>query len=486
MTLAPRAQPPRAQPPRAQPPRAQPPRAHSLAQTRRVAEIAGYVWRTSRRVDAIKRKAPGADRESLRLVEDTAKAGVVFVKMSQFVSARGDVLDPDTVAALERLQNSVPCDVAPPVVPGYDIEPKSIASASVASVFRGRRVSDGKVVAVKRVKDSAKRDIAADLPILISVLGFAKMIDVPGAANMLEIVRECAPMLLAELDLRVEAKAQAAFRRKLRDVEWLRVPAVLEASEDHMVSEYVESRKVNDAMPTKVLAERLFELYVRMILDLGMIHADPHAGNVGVRSDGVVVLYDFGATVDVRDARPHIARLVKCAVADDVDGAVRTLGDMGIIKPDPVTGARLRRAMPKLRALSKSKDFNSDLGALSEFTSNEDRLFELTTRYVYLIRSLVIVQGIIAYHDPGFDLATYVAANGAVSEAAEIPPWDVAREFASDLFSAPTELRGVRDSVSDMSFTMNAEIQAAKAALKIATAWLGADVLLRVVAALWK
>ncbi len=450
---------------------------------KRAIEIARFVWRTTQRVERIKQRVPDAGRVARQLVEDTAEAGVVFVKMSQFISARGDVLDKDTVAALETLQNNVPCDDEPPVLPGYVIEPESIASASIASVFRATRSSDGKEVAVKRVRDGVKHQIRTDLPLLMVVLDVARVFNVPGAANMLEIVRECTPMLLAELDLRIEAKAQAAFRRRMRTIEWLTVPAVYEAGEEYMVSEFVQSRKVNEAVPNGMLADRLFELYLRMIVDVGVVHADPHAGNVGVRADGSFVLYDFGATIDVREARPYIARMLKCVATDDVEGAVRTLGDMGIIKPDAATSARLRRAMPKIKALAQSKTFNADLAELPEFTDNENRVFQLTTQYVYLIRSLVIVQGIIAYHDPTFDLARYVERyDDIISDLSDVSVWDVAREFAGDLFAAPAGLRGMQDAVSDMNALMSAELPVVKASLRLVVIGLLVDFLVACIA----
>lgn len=402
------------------------------------------------------------------------------MKMAQFVSARGDILDDVTAAALERLQNDVPSgnDEPPPEMFGYDIDKTPIASASIANVYKGVRKADGAVVAIKRTKSGAKAQVQQDLPILINVLKFAKALGIAGAANMLEIVVECEPVLNAEFDLRTEAKSAALFRKKFADIDWLRIPRVWEAGENYSISEFVESRKITSARPTVFLAKRLFELYLRMIVNVGLVHADPHAGNIGVLPDGTFVLYDFGAVIDVGDARGYIADLVKSAAIEDIDGVFRALTNMGVIKDGPTT--RLRRMIPKIKKLLESDDINRDLAKLPEFSGNDNRMFELTTKYVYLFRSLGIVQGILAYHDPGFDLKKYVDEYENVIESADFPVWDLARGLATDVLAAPTSLKNMQTAMLDMKDTISDDF----ASVKKATGYAVLAMLLMDVAAL--
>lgn len=421
------------------------------ARPMRAAQIAKYAWDSARNVRAIQRGGRGAQVAAERLVRDTADAGVLFVKMSQFVAGRGDMLDPATVEALAKLQDDVPCEPTPPTLPGYVVQPCPMASASIASVFKGV-APDGRAVVIKQVREGVRDRVATDLPLLVGVLRLAGKLNVAGAANLLEIVRECQPMIEAELDLRHEAKAQMMFRKKLGDVDWLRIPRVYEAGVDYMVSDFVPSRKVTSVPPDPFFARRLFELYVRMILDVGCVHADPHAGNIGVCRGGGFVMYDFGAVIDVRDARPSIATVLRSTVTDDVETGVRALVDMGIIQSDARTARRLRRSMPSLKALMDSDDVNADLAKLPEFADNKDRIFQLTTRYVYLVRSLVIVQGLITYHDPGFSLRDYAEDfEGLISELADVPAWDIARAFFEDVMGAPSSIKGVQSAVLDVS-----------------------------------
>lgn len=450
------------------PPSVVPTGGSGLRRRLRAVQIAKYAWDASRAVRVLRTSDDPATRRAAadRLVRDTADAGVLFVKMSQFVAARGDVLDDDTAAALGRLQDDVPCVPPPvPVVPGlegYVVDPVPVASASVASVFSATSAA-GDRVAIKAVRPGVRDRVATDLPLLEGVLRAAAALDVPGAANMLGIVVECRPMLEAELDLRVEARAQDAVRRQLAErLSWVRVPAVRLATRDHMVSEFVESRKITDARPCEALAHRLFELFATMALATGRVHADPHAGNVGVRPDGTLVLYDFGAVVDVRDARAAASAVVTAAVTDDVAAGLASLTAMGILEADAASARRVRRILPALRAAFAAPDVNVALAAIPEFGDNRRRLFRLSTRYVYLIRALVIVQGLVQHHDPSFSLEEYVARPRVAALLARAAPststaaWDVAARGLADAVSVPGAVRGTRDAVTDVGEAVDA------------------------------
>jgi len=416
-------------------------------------KIAKYVIRTYENVKKIQQGGEIGRIAADEFVQDTSEIGPIAVKMSQFLSARGDVLDENTMRVVERFQNEVVVDSE--VLPDftfYEFDKIPIASASIASVYKGKRKTDNSDVVLKRVRPGVKERISEDLPLFIIVLDIAKFFGIQGAENILEIVRECRPMILGELDLRQEAKTTNLFKKKFSYLDWLTIPAVYEAGETYMISEYVPSRKITDAVPNGFLAKRLFELYVRMILDIGLVHADPHAGNIGVRSDGTFVLYDFGAVIDIRDIKPNISRCIKAIVLEDSDGVIRALEDLDVIKSG-ASAARLKRIVPKLKKIMESDDFNVELGKIPEFTSNDNRIFELTTKYVYLIRSLTIVEGIVLYHDPKFSLKNYIKKFDDLLEV-DIPFTNVIQEIAGDFMASPSSLKNL----NELLFTMKSEM----------------------------
>lgn len=429
-----------------------------LRLARRGVSIAKYVVRS---YGNIKKIQSGNDPRGLaaeEFVRDTSEIGPIAIKLSQFLSARSDVLDDKTMKVIERFQNDVlvVAEDIPNFI-GYEFDKIPIATASIASVYKGKRKSDNSDVVLKIIRAGVKERITEDLPLFATVLRAAKLVGIKGAENMLEIVQECSPVIMNELDLREEAKVTRIFKKRFEYLDWLTIPDVYEAGERYMISGYVSSKKITDAHPNTFLARRLFELYTRMILDVGIVHADPHAGNIGVRADGTIVLYDFGAVIDIQDVKPFVARCVKSIVTEDSDGVIRDLVDLDIIKSG-ASAARLKRIVPKLKKIMSSDDFNLELSKIPEFTSNDNRIFQLTTKYVYLIRSLTIVEGIVSYHDPNFTLKKYIKKFENLIDV-DIHMFDIIGGIASDFASSPASLKNL----NELLFTMKDDMDAGMA-----------------------
>ena len=68
----------------------------------------------------------------------------------------------------------------------------------------------------------------------------------------------------------------------------------------------IEGRKITDIgrlglldLDAGPIVEELFRAYLRMILDAGVLHADPHPGNLLLTDDGQLALLDLGMTATV-------------------------------------------------------------------------------------------------------------------------------------------------------------------------------------------
>src|SRR5690606_24676686 len=75
--------------------------------------------------------------------------------------------------------------------------------------------------------------------------------------------------------------------------------------------------------------------YLTMMLDKGVIHADPHPGNLMLTDDGRLALIDFGmvATVSPR-LQDHVLKLLLAISDGDGEGTARVLAGMGHPLPD--------------------------------------------------------------------------------------------------------------------------------------------------------
>jgi predicted unusual protein kinase regulating ubiquinone biosynthesis (AarF/ABC1/UbiB family) len=428
------------------------------AKAARLVGTVRYVARTYRTLSDMRGGRLTPSEAGAALARDASAQGVVVIKMCQAVSARRDALDPDLADALAAVQDrvTVPEPGPPPVVPGYRIDPAPVASASIADVYRGVRVKDGLAVAVKRRRDGVSEAVATDVPMLAGVMFAAAALGLPGARNIAELVRESLPMLRRETDFREEARATERFGELFQDVGWLRVPRVVRADEDVLVTTWVDARPLRRVRgPNPALARRLMDLYIRM-LDAGLVHADPHPGNVGVRSDGTIVLYDFGATLDVGpDVKDHVVKGIVAGVTRDAEGLLAALEGLGAVRVP--AGRRLAARSALRRALDG--DVHTTLAAAPEFSSSDPatRLVSFDARFVYLVRTFTMINAACVALDPAFeyDYARWVSGN-ALGGAAGL---------ARDVAAAPGTLRSMH---ADMELFQSAVLDQMAAARGLA------------------
>ncbi len=65
------------------------------------------------------------------------------------------------------------------------------------------------------------------------------------------------------------------------------------------------------------------------MFELGLFHADPHAGNLILLEDGSVGLFDWGLAGELLESdRRHIASILKAVIALDADQLIDALGEM--------------------------------------------------------------------------------------------------------------------------------------------------------------
>ena len=289
-----------------------------------------------------RRSAEGAYRLATRLEG-------LPIKVCQFLGSRADVLPPEYVEVLSKLQDRVPprplASLAPllrselgrpweEVFATLDAAP--LASASLAQVHHGT-LRDGREVAVKIQYPDIARLVAIDLrnfSFLVRVL--ARLEPDFDFRVLIDEVEKYVPL---ELDFVHEAENAERMRANLAARADVVVPAVVRelSTRRVLVMEYAPGVRVTDveglraigADPTDI-AQRLIDLFCEQILVHGFFHADPHPGNILVQPGPKLVLLDFGLAKDFPPAfRTGIARLTAAIVSGDratVGSAFRALG----------------------------------------------------------------------------------------------------------------------------------------------------------------
>jgi ubiquinone biosynthesis protein len=285
---------------------------------------------------------PAADR-ARRLREALEELGPTFAKLGQVLSTRPDLLPPEFIAELARLQDDMPPLTQAEVVtvletelgvPWEDalahIDPKPLAAGTIAQVHRAT-LPDGSAVVLKVQRPSAERQILEDLALLELFAekagnrpAFERVVDLPAVfAYLSESLRR-------ELDFSVEAASIERIRPLLADFARLNAPRVyLELSTRRLlVMEEVSGVSVSEAAPDEARREAARELlscYYQQVLGEGFFHADPHPGNLRW-ADGQVWFLDFGMVGELEpDVRLLLLLLVMAFWRDDAPFLAETL-----------------------------------------------------------------------------------------------------------------------------------------------------------------
>jgi len=299
---------------------------------------------------------PG-DGKAEHLADDLERLGPTFVKLGQLLSTRADLLPPEYLEALARLQNDVePFDgeQAEAVVAEelgvrlskafsrFDRTP--FAAASLGQVHYAE-LRDGRPVAVKVQRPGVRETIAADLESFLQIAqlldrrsGFAERFDLEG------MIREFEKSVADELDYRKEAGNLERLAESVERFDRLLVPRPIEdfSSARVLTMEYVTGRKLSELGPlTRMemdgaeLARQLFEAYLHQILVDGFFHADPHPGNLYVTRDRRIALLDLGMVGRVSPRMQEKLLTLLLAIGDGQgDRAAEVAASLGEVAPD--------------------------------------------------------------------------------------------------------------------------------------------------------
>jgi ubiquinone biosynthesis protein len=293
-------------------------------------------WRTPRDQQLVPdAEESESDPAPEQLAKDLEELGPTFVKLGQLLSTRTDLLPPEYLDALARLQDSVqpfPFEDVQRIVEeelgvrlskafGSFCETPE-AAASLGQVHRAT-LRDNRQVAVKVQRPNIIDQVELDLQTLEEVAAFLdKHSETSHRFNVTGIVEEFREALKAELDYTREAASLRLIGENLKEFEDIVVPRPVDGYTTARVltMDYVHGTKVTALSPvatmevdTKRLAESLIKAYLKQIIVDGVFHADPHPGNVFLTEDGRIALIDLGMVGRISPAMQD--RLLKLLLA---------------------------------------------------------------------------------------------------------------------------------------------------------------------------
>ncbi len=402
---------------------------------------------------------------SLRLaLED---GGVTFVKLGQVLSTRRDLLPPEFITELSRLQDDAPQVPWPQVEAtlraeldaGVDevfasFEREPLAAASIAQVHRAT-LPGGRPVVVKVRRPGVDTVARRDLDIVLRLaLRLQRSTSWGRAVGAVTLAQGFADALDEELDLRIEARnltavaAAAARHDGDHDGGPVRVPTPVQSlcGQQVLVMDYLDGRPLASvsapASTRAALAASLLDTLLRQVLLDGTFHADPHPGNVLLLADGTLGLLDFGSVGRI-DAglRAALQRLLLALDRGDPAALADALLDV-VERPEELDEARLERTLGRFAARHMAPGITPDVRMFTDlFRIVAEHGLAIPPEIAAVFRSLATMEGTLTQLDPGFDIVAEARQFASGQLAERLGPEELRRTALDELAALLPMLR---------------------------------------------
>lgn len=410
------------------------------------------VWYRSRRL--FSRKPPEPTRhvklvERIRLTLESL--GPTFIKFGQVMSTRPDLVPPEMLTELKKLQERVPPFPAEAAIQRVEAElerPLSelfqsfestpLAAGSLGQVHRAVDFR-GTQLAVKIRRPGAVRGVERDLALMqeIAIL-IERHIPEARIFDPVGLVNHFARTIRRELNFAREGRTMDEFRRLFRQDATLYVPDVYwDLTTDAVLTmEYIDGFRIDELVGAPIVchgpstdtahgveipAVRLVNpaeiaangarIFMKQAFEFGVFHGDPHPGNVRIRRDGTICLLDYGMIGMLEEkTREELIDLLLAISQQQVDAAVKlvlTIGEPYREVDRPLLQVDMRDFIANYYGIPLER---MNVGRLlSDFVAIlSSHRIRCPGSLTLLFRALVTLEGIGRQLDPEFNLASHL------------------------------------------------------------------------------
>ena len=386
------------------------------------------------------------------LVKTLLDLGPTFIKIGQALSTRADLLPPEYVDELARLQDRVPqfsVEEAISVIESEldsslyslyrDFDPSPLAAASLGQVHKAR-LHTGEEVVVKVQRPGLKRLFDIDVKAVHTVMRFCQRTFAWMRKYDLDsIYDEFFTILYQEIDYLKEAKNAERFRYNFRDYPQFIVPRIYKkySTSKVLTLEYLPGVKIDDiatikawGLDTNKINQSGIFCYLKQLLLDGFFQADPHPGNLAVNRNGNLIFYDFGMMCEVQSlTKDEMVRSFFEVLRKDTDEVLDTLIKIGLIEATADLKPVRRLISFLLEKFTEKpinfKTFNEIKDEL--YVMFEQQPFRLPAQMTFILKSLTTLDGIARALEPEYNFAALaqpfvtsitVSRGGALKELA--------------------------------------------------------------------
>ena len=350
--------------------------------------------------------------------------GPTFIKCGQILASRSDILPPEWVDELQALHSQastlpwagLEAQVLEDLGCGLDqvfaeFDTQPLAAASMAQVYRARLLS-GEAVVVKVQRPGLRHKMTADLQLLESLAQLVEQNAALAVYQPRQMVRQLARAMLEELDFTQEGQNGDSIAQNFAGTPHIVIPRNYWAfsSQRLLVQEFLPSftplerdALIEQGLDPGLLARRGAQAFIKMLLEDGLFHGDPHPGNLRAMSDNRVGFIDFGMVGRLDERRRlEVMNFMRALTEGSTETLVAVLIDWSGERVQDLSqieqAAREYMARHSGGPLKMSALITGFLGLIREY-----RLL-LPPDLLVLFKALVTADGVLTRLDPELDL----------------------------------------------------------------------------------
>ena len=360
--------------------------------------------------------------------------GSTYIKVGQSLSIRTDILSPPYIRGLQTLQDQVPpFDSArafdmieaewgrPLDQIVSEITDVPVASASLGQVYKATLQDNGREVAIKIQRPEIMENIALDMYLLREYIAtFAKQVgnlnsDTVGTVDAWGLG------FVDELNYIQEAKNSQFFseeigKTSLKDVVFSPVVVEEYSTNQVLVTEWVDGERLDKSSKEDVttLCSIAMNTYLTMLLEIGVLHCDPHPGNLLRTPEGKLCVLDWGMITELdSDLQLTLIEHMAHLTSADYEEIPKDLLLLGFIPEDKKHLINDSGVVELLAGIYgtwtagggvAAFNVNDVINELQELTAKKGNLFQIPPYFAYIAKSFSVLEGIGLSNDPKYSI----------------------------------------------------------------------------------
>ena len=363
--------------------------------------------------------------------------GPTFIKLGQIASSRRDLVPEQIAVELEKLQDDVQAfeyetvqeiierelgDKPEEIFAEFNNEP--LATASIGQVHVAR-LRTGEEVAIKIQRPDIESIIKTDLEILHDLARIlTKRMEWARTYRIKETIEEFSHSLRNELNYNLEGRNGERIAEQFQEDSTIHIPEIFWefTTEKVLTMEMIHGIKVNqyDELNEKgydlqLIAQRISDAMMHQILEVGVFHGDPHAGNIFILPGNEIAFLDFGMIGYLnKDVKYYFSSLIIHLQSGDTDGIINIFEEWELLD-DVENMSSLRRDIDTLQ----SKYYETSLQKISlgkimleVFSIAYEHKIKIPTDIAILTKVVLTLEMILENLDPKLSIMKAVEPYG--------------------------------------------------------------------------